>query len=470
MKARIVYAAEEINSGKVWKLDQLHLAYRSYVQACIDLMVEHRRPSVLPSERRTYFPTSETLSSQILKNAQMHAVQVVETWIRGLYARKLKKQIRLREALTDHQRMELRCCGKYLVKRAGKFGKGQITQEMVDLYWGWVWDPIVSGNPPQVSDDFPMVLTEMTCSFGPAEDANHFCWWLSASCLVRGRTVKIPLAFNPYLKSIAGLARTVLAKKRDDRWTFQFCEKVEEPTFDGTRGKVAVDVGLNVLAATSDGRLYGARFKPKFDRLYKRTREVRANRQRQGLRHDSRRLARLERKLSGMIKTETGRIANKLVRDFPDHTFVLEDLDLSGCRGQKRFAYRALQNSLEHKATIEKVNPAYSSQMCPSCGYVSRKNRTGIKFHCQGCGRKGHADAVGGFNLLGRSEDKQVGLRTSVHQVKQLLLRRFVERRRSPGVPARNAPEPLGRRFTTEVSGQPEIGTALNQVEAFLRE
>ena len=466
MKARIVYAAEEVNSGKVWKLDQLSLAYRSYVQSCIDLMVRDKRTTVVRSEIRTYFPTSEILTSQVLKNAQQHAVHVMETWAKGLYGRKLKKVIRLKEDLTDHQRMELRCCGKYNVRRAGKFGKGTISQEMVDLYWSWVWDAEVSGNPPQVSEDFPMWLSEMTCSFGPSEDAKHFEWWLQASCLVRGKTVKIPLAFNPYLKSVEGLAKSVLARKREGRWTFQFCEKAEDPVFDGSHGKIAVDVGLNVLAATSDGRLYGADFKPKFDKLYGKVCDLRANRQRQDFKEDSKRLARLEVKLTGAIKTETGRISNKLVESFPGYTFVIEDLDLSGCRGQKRFAYRALQNSLEHKARTEKENPAYTSQPCPNCGYLSRSNRSGVKFHCRGCGKLGHADAVGGRNLLGRSEDKQITLKTPVHHVKELLQRRFAEKRRSLGVPlAKNTElEPSSRRLTVKGLLEESIRTASNSM------
>jgi putative transposase len=467
MKARIVYAAPEVNPGKEWKLDQLHLAYRSYVQDCINLLVKDKRGTINLSERRTYFPASEILSSQILKNAQMHAVQVVETWIKGVYGRTLKKVIRLREDLTDHQRMELRCCGKYLVKRAGKFGKGTITQEMVDLYWGWVWDSEVSGKPPEVSEDFPMMLTEMTCSFGPSEDAKHFEWWLQASCLTRNRTVKIPLAFNPYVKSVDDLAKGVLARKRGGRWTFQFCEKAEEVEFDGSQGKIAVDVGLNVIAATSDGRLYGEGFKPGFDKLYTKVRDLRSNRQRQEFKEDSKRLARLEVKLSGKIKTEVGRISNKLVKDFPGYTFIVEDLDLSGCRGQKRFAYRALQTNLEHKAAIERVNPAYSSQTCPSCDYVSRNNRKGTVFICRGCGRKSHADAVGGHNLLGRSEDKQVGMKTPLHRVKELLQRRFAERRRSPGVLlVETELEPSSRGLTVKGSPLGDIRTASNQVLA----
>lgn len=410
MKARIVNAAPETNPGKLQKLDELHLVYRSYVQSCIDLMVQDKRPKALPSERRGYFPTSDVLSSQILKNAQMHAVQVIETWIKQRYTQRLRKVIRLQGGLTDHQRLQLRCVGKYLIRKAGKFGKGAITQEMVDLYWSWVWDTEKSGNPPQISDNFPMWMTEMTCVFGPSEDSIHFRWWLRFSSLDGGPRIQLPLAFNPYLKSVEGLARTVLVRKREGQWSFQFCEKGTQETedVDGSAGKIGVDVGLNCIAATSDGRIYGRSFKPRFDRTYQAVRSLRANRQRQGFLKDSKRLARLETKLSGQVRTITGTVANKLVRAFPGHTFVIEDLDLKGCKGQKRFAYRALHNSLGHKAKVEKVNPAYSSQMCPSCGYINRGNRHGIIFICRCCGKKSHADVVGGINLLGRSGDKQM--------------------------------------------------------------
>lgn len=40
MKARIVYAAPEVNPEKIVRLEKLHTAYRSYVQVCID---KHKR-------------------------------------------------------------------------------------------------------------------------------------------------------------------------------------------------------------------------------------------------------------------------------------------------------------------------------------------------------------------------------------------------------------------------------------------
>jgi putative transposase len=370
--------------------------------------------------------------------------------------------------------MELRCFGKYGIVKACQFGKATLTQEMLDLYWSWLWDPKISGNPPTTSEDLPMVMSEMTCTFGPSdpEGATTFSWWLRCSTLQRGKTVAIPLSNNPYLTSIEGLAKTVMAQKRNGNWVFQFCEKAEEPEFDGSKGEVGVDVGLNVLAATSDGRLYGQEFKSKFDHIYKRVTSLRANRQRQGLKRDSKRLARLEAKLSGMIKTATGTVANQLIKDYPKRTFVIEDLDLRGCRGQKRFAYRALHHSLATKAKVKVVNPAYSSQMCPSCGYVSRTNRHGIKFCCKSCGRISHADVVGGVNLLGRSEDKQIDACENHFKVKQLLRERYLIRR-NPGrdssvalPPERaDAPEPSGRRLTT----RSRSGTASNSIPGTLR-
>jgi len=306
MKARIVYASPETNFGKLLKLDELHTAYRFYVQNCIDKMVFDKRDNVLLSECRGYFPIFNVLSSHIGKSAQRQAVNLIQTWIKQRYAHKLRKYLNTQD-LTSHQKLELRCIGKYQLKKPGKFGKG--------------------------------------------------------------------------------------------------------------------------------------------------------------IRSDSKRLARLEVKLSGQIKTITGTISNKLVKTYPNYTFVIEDLDLRGCRGQKRFAYRALHNSLSHKAKVEGVNPAYSSQMCPSCGYISRSNRSGVKFICQNCGRKSHADVIGAINLLGRSGDKQIDRCENPSEVRALLRERsLLKRIGSLDRLKTKEPKPNGQRFTTKGSENSDVGTASNLI------
>ncbi len=441
MKSRLTLPDPETNLGKLAQLDLLHREYIKYLQSCIEKMVSDRIISLAPSARRTYFAKSESLSSQIVKNAQMQAQAMMLTWASGVYGRVLKGKIsseRVTEKNPDGiyselEAIQLYTIGKYHLTHGGKFGKGSISQELVDLYWSWMWDPELVGNPPTISERFPMQLSEMTCSIEESKSLHFKGWWLRFSTLTRYKTVVIPLKASPFLRSPKDVQLTVMAQKTPvGSWVFQFSEKSEDPIFDGSAGKLGVDVGLNVLAATSSGTLYGQRFKTKFNRLHKRVQSIRANRKRQGFLEDSRRLWALERRLSGQIKTATNTIANQLVKSHPSTTFVVEDLDLSETKGSKRFAYRALQLSLECKAVTEKVNPAYTSQECPSCHYVSRSNRKGVKFVCQSCGRKSHADFIGGSNLLGRSEDKQIGLKTPVKSVKAILEERHRLRFRSP--------------------------------------
>lgn len=433
MKSRITFPHPETNVGKLRQLDELHAEYVRYVGICVAKLVADRKTNVFPSERKTYFPACETLSSQILKNAQNHAVDLVSTWLAGLYGRTLRGHIG-KQKLSESETVQLYTIGKYKLTRGGLFGRATVSQELVDLYWSWVWNPKISGHAPTIGERTPMHLTQMTCTFGESKKSKFFDgWWLRFSTLTRRSTAEIPLKASPYLRSSKDLALSVMARKNPDGgWVFQFTEKAEAPVFAGDAGKIGVDVGLNVLAATSDGVLYGRDFKAKFDHLRKRVGSVRANRQRQGFKQDSYRLWKLERRLSGQIKTAAGTVANKLVAAHPGHTFVVEDLDLSGSRGSKRFAYRALQSSLATKAATEKVNPAYTSQLCPSCGCVNRKNRHGTAFCCQSCGRRSHADFVGGSNLLGRSEDKQIGLKTPVKSVKAILNGRYRLRRSRP--------------------------------------
>jgi len=140
-----------------------------------------------------------------------------------------------------------------------------------------------------------------------------------------------------------------------------------------------------------------------------------------------------------------GQVANEMVRRYPSCGFVMEDLHLRGCSGQKRFCYTGLQRALRRKAQVEVVNPAYSSQLCPSCGHVAKANRHSTSFKCRICGRISHADIVGGINLLRRSETNQVDPENQItlehhKSVVRKILARLYMARRNPG---RDCPQDL---------------------------
>jgi hypothetical protein len=468
-KSRFLYLHPGANPGKVAALDALQAQYAAYLGICVETMLAQHRFSVPLREKQAFFPPCESLSSQIVKNVRDHAIGIVSGWAASKYTTRLKGLIKGKSKdgeIDEPMRAALCILGKRLVDKPS----GKVTQEALDLYWSWLFDEKIVGRTPTISSRVGMRMSEMTAVLGTSEDTKLTAWWLGFSHLDAGKArIQVPLAPSPYVKKVADVSKGVLARKdKRGRWRFEVVERrewdVPEPTPEMPR--VGVDVGLNVMAATSDGRLLGASLKPKFNALYSKVRDLRANRQRQGFKDNSPRLDRLESRLTGMVKTMAGQCSNELATTYPGYVFVIEDLDLRGCRGAKRFAYRALHHSLVTKAPCEVVNPAYTSQTCPSCGYVSRLNRQDTKFHCRSCGRQGHADVVGGQGLLGRSEDKEIQLDDHPSVMKEVLRRRFAERRRSPVGILVNAPVPSGRRLTTGAPGSPGLGTASNRVDA----
>jgi len=74
---------------------------------------------------------------------------------------------------------------------------------------------------------------------------------------------------------------------------------------------------------------------------------------------------------------------------------------------------------------LSEENPAYSSQTCPSCGFVHSNNRKGEKFYCQHCGKEGNADFFASLNLKQRFYENDITLFTPYREVKKILMSKF---------------------------------------------
>jgi hypothetical protein len=88
---------------------------------------------------------------------------------------------------------------------------------------------------------------------------------------------------------------------------------------------------------------------------------------------------------------------------------------------QERTDFKALAAGCRR----EQVNPAYTSQMCPHCGFVNGKNRNGDRFKCLNCGLEQDADRVAAMNLKARRTGPDITLWTPKERVKIILLDRF---------------------------------------------
>ncbi len=63
-------------------------------------------------------------------------------------------------------------------------------------------------------------------------------------------------------------------------------------------------------------------------------------------------------------------------------------------------AWGTLELCLDYKMEVRHVPPAYTSQMCHSCGHVDERNRNGTDFKCTACGHADDADVNAALNIL----------------------------------------------------------------------
>jgi IS605 OrfB family transposase len=117
---------------------------------------------------------------------------------------------------------------------------------------------------------------------------------------------------------------------------------------------------------------------------------------------------------------------------------VTERLDIRGRAKSKKMSRlvsywmrSALKERLDFLALVEgfhhkQVNPAYSSQTCPTCLFVHKNNRRGDIFKCLNCGYTDHADRVAAINLKARANDPDIPIYTPKSVVRSILQKRFV--------------------------------------------
>lgn len=74
------------------------------------------------------------------------------------------------------------------------------------------------------------------------------------------------------------------------------------------------------------------------------------------------------------------------------------------------WAFRELQTFIEYKAKqagilVEYIDGSYTSQTCPKCNHIAKKNRNGLTFHCEACDYNLNADLNAARNIEHRTRD-----------------------------------------------------------------
>lgn len=194
--------------------------------------------------------------------------------------------------------------------------------------------------------------------------------------------------------------------------------KVEDISLDDISNVVGMDMGINFLATTYDSygktSFYKGRHIKDKRAHYKK---LRSELQSKGTRSSKKRLASIGSRENRWISDVNHCVSKALVDNAGKNSLIVLE-DFTGVRTATEkvrkkdryvftsWAFYDLRQKIEYKAKIKgcltvALDPAYTSQKCPKCGYTSRSNRDKRKhvFCCKKCSYTSNDDRIAAMNL-----------------------------------------------------------------------
>lgn len=186
----------------------------------------------------------------------------------------------------------------------------------------------------------------------------------------------------------------------------------EEPIRE-VKDYLAFDSGIVNIATTSDGDNWSG---GAVTLRRKKNRELRAKLQAKGTKSANRLLMKRSKKESRFVRDTNHCISKKIVEKAKRTNRGIAHENLKGIRDRARlnkpnrtelnsWAFAQLFELVAYKARlagipVRIVDPAYSSQLCPSCGTIGQANRPSREvFRCSSCSLTGPADIIAARNI-----------------------------------------------------------------------
>lgn len=189
----------------------------------------------------------------------------------------------------------------------------------------------------------------------------------------------------------------------------------EEPVFI-PQDVLGVDMGIVNIATDSTGEFFSGK---QIDEVRERISTLRSGLQSTGTKSAHRHLKKLGNRESRFHRDINHCISKKLVAKAKDTNSLIAVENLTGIRKRvtvnksqrsrhNSWSFYQLHNFLEYKSALAGVgfidiDPAYTSQECPVCHTIDKRNRPDRDhFECIGCGFSGPSDTIAAENIQQR--------------------------------------------------------------------
>jgi putative transposase len=240
----------------------------------------------------------------------------------------------------------------------------------------------------------------------------------SVSLVTVGGRVLVPMVLGTYQKARIGAVRGQ-ADLIYRNGVFYLYLTLDVPESDPIcpEGFLGVDLGIVNIAVDSDGTVHSGK-------SVNRTREkhdvLRAALQSAGTKSAKRHLKHLSGRTARFCRDVNHCISKHLVAKAKDTGRGIALENLKGIRDRKpaskaqrrrlnSWGFYQLRQFIEYKSRlvgvpVVLVDPAYTSQACPNCGFIHASNRPDRNsFICGSCGFAGSADHVAAVNIAARA-------------------------------------------------------------------
>jgi len=265
---------------------------------------------------------------------------------------------------------------------------------------------------PQLKRVKTLKLDEKVAILEVSKSASHFDYFLKLSTLQKGKPIYLPLKRNPYLDDCLKKGERlpfVQVRLTDKTCTISAIVGYDKAPLRSSTESIGLDFGMVAMFTTSDGERHGlssfTKLKIWDEELLALTKKL----QQQSIKLSTNaRYVHLQRRIKSYFKNEICRILNKLAKKNVG-VFVVEKLDFRAAGLSKRMnrligrTYRSVVKAKlsrlkeQYGIQIVAVNPAYTSQECSRCHYVSKHNRKSQKdFVCRHCHYSCNADVNAG--------------------------------------------------------------------------
>ena len=279
-------------------------------------------------------------------------------------------------------------------------------------------------------DNLPMQVNQLSSDWANTRSSrvDGVEHWLRISTLHRGKRIELPVRGNAYANAAGGTQATTFGLvKKKGCWYIKVCrmfEQAAQRSKTNPDNVLGLDTGMVNLVATSQGAIFGQGFNIKLRRWDERLQAITKGLQCAGEKRLSlsRRYRDFVARMRSWITSEINRAVKQALALGQPHTVVIEALNFSAQKGTlsrkmnrlvRRMGTGVFKGALARHAqtqgfTVVEVNPAYTSQECSACRFISRANRKKNEFKCVCCGKQAHADAQASRTLVKRFHEGRV--------------------------------------------------------------